>query len=232
MAPLHAYDASAFATLSQDLLAEPVVETTLQRVVELAVETIEGCDYAGVSMRHGRKVDTPAATDALVHQLDNWQYELGEGPCIDAVFIDEMYVIKDMNTEDRWPHWAPKAVSLGIQSVLSIRLATPRSLVGGLNLYSKALYAYGEDQVITAGIYAAHASNAIAANSKVEQLGTGMQSRHMIGLAQGLLMQRYGLSEEQAFRFLSRISQDGNVKLRDVAASVIEQAKSGSGRLP
>jgi GAF domain-containing protein len=232
MTALHAYDAASFATLSQNLLDEPVVDQTLQRVVDLAVETIEGCDFAGISMRHGKKVETPAASDPLVVQLDQWQYDLSEGPCLDAVFVDEMYVIEDTSAEDRWPNWAPKAASLGVQSVLSVRLATPSAVVGGLNMYSRALYAYDEDQLITAGIYAAHASNAIAATSKVEQLSTGMQTRHMIGLAQGLLMQRYGLTEQQAFKFLARISQDANVKLRDVAAKVIAGATENNGRLP
>jgi transcriptional regulator with GAF, ATPase, and Fis domain len=232
MSVLHAYDAAAFAKISQDLLDEPVVEHTLQQVVERAVEAIEGCDFAGVTMRHGKKVETPAASDPLVNQLDQWQYELGEGPCLDAVFVENMYVIEDMNSEDRWPNWAPKAASLGVQSVLSLRLNTPSAVVGGLNLYSKAVYAYDDDQVITATIYAAHASSAIAATSKVEQLNTGMQTRHMIGMAQGLLMHRYGLNEEQAFKFLARISQDANVKLRDVAAKVIAEAKNNAGRLP
>jgi GAF domain-containing protein len=230
MPALHPHDAAAFAALSQTLLAEPVVDISLQVVVDLAVETIEGCEYAGVSLRRGRTVETPAATDPLVDQLDRWQYELSEGPCLHAVFVDEMYVITDLYADDRWPTWAPKAASLGVRSVLSVRLATPRAVVGALNLYSTAPYAYGDDQVLTAGIYAAHASNAIAATNKVEQLGTGMQTRHMIGLAQGLLMCRYGLTEELAFQFLSRTSMTRNVKLRDVAASVIADAKDHAGR--
>lgn len=231
MAPLRAYDAAAFARISQDLLDEPVIQHTLQRVVDLAVDTIEGCDLAGITMRRGHKVDTPAASEPLVNELDQWQYDLSEGPCVDAVFVDDMYVIEDMTSEYRWPNWAPKAAALGVRSVLSVRLSTPRAVVGGLNLYSKTQNAYGEDQVITAGIYAAHASNAIAANSKVEQLNTGMQTRHVIGMAQGLLMQRYGLSDDQAFKFLARISQDTNVKLRVVADKVINQATENNGRL-
>jgi transcriptional regulator with GAF, ATPase, and Fis domain len=232
MSPLHAYDGAAFAAISQDLLDEPVVEQTLQQVVDIAVDSIQGCDFAGVSLRHARKVETPAATDPVVRQLDQWQYELSEGPCLDAVFVDDMYVIEDMTTEDRWPNWAPKAASLGVRSVLSVRLATPSEVVGGLNLYSKERYAYDEDQLITAAIYAAHASNAVAATSKVEHLNTALQTRHSIGLAQGLLMHRYGLSEQQAFKFLARISQDGNVKLREVAAKIITEATNNGGRLP
>jgi GAF domain-containing protein len=231
MSPLRAYDAVAFARISQDLLDVPVVERTLQKVVDLAVETIEGCDMAGITMRHGKKVETPAASHPLVNTLDQWQYDLSEGPCLDAVFVDDVYVIEDMRTEDRWPNWAPKAAELGARSILSVRLATPSQVVGGLNLYSKTLHAYGEDQVITAGIYAAHAGAAIAANTHSEGLATGMQTRHLIGMAQGLLMQRYRLTDDQAFQFLARISSQTNVKLRDVAAKVINEAKTNDGRL-
>lgn len=226
MSPLRSYDAEAFARISQQLLSQPEADHTLQEVVDLAVESIDGCDYAGITMRHGgHKVDTPAASDPLVNQLDGWQYELHEGPCLDAVFVDDVFVIEDMNSEDRWPNWAPRAASLGIQSVLSVRLATRRDVVGGLNLYSKALFAYDNDQILTAGIYAAHAANAIATTGEIGGLNTALQTRHRIGMAQGLLMQRYQLDEDQAFQFLRRISQDANVKLHDVAAKVIAEAK-------
>src|SRR3954471_20818700 len=142
MSPLRSYDAAAFARISQRLLAEPESERTLQSVVDLAVDSIDGCDYAGISMRHRNRVETPALTDPLVAQLDGWQYELSEGPCLDAVFVDDVFVIEDMNSEDRWPNWAPRAASLGIQSVLSVRLAAGENVVGGLNLYSKAIFAY------------------------------------------------------------------------------------------
>jgi hypothetical protein len=224
MSPLRSYDAAAFARLSQELLALPEVEHTLREVVDLAVETIDGCDFAGITMRHGDKVETPAASDPLVDLLDGWQYELDEGPCLDAVFVDDVYVIEDMNSEDRWPNWAPKAVGLGVQSVLSVRLATQKDVVGSLNLYSRAPLAYDEDQILTASIYAAHAANAIAATGQIGGLNTALQTRHKIGIAQGLLMQRYQLDEDQAFQFLRRISQDANVKLHNVATKVINEA--------
>jgi GAF domain-containing protein len=232
MSPLRSYDAAAFARISQQLLAQPEAGHALQGVVDLAVASIDGCDYAGVTLRHGGgKVSTPAATDPLVDQLDGWQYELNEGPCLDAAFVEDVCVIEDINREDRWPNWAPRAASLGVQSVLSVRLATERNSVGALNLYSKALFAYDDDQILTAGIYASHAAAAIATVEQIGGLNTGMQTRHMIGMAQGLLMQRYALSQEQAFKFLTRISQDSNVKLRDVAAKIIAEAKDNSGQL-
>jgi GAF domain-containing protein len=231
MGPLRAYDAAAFARISQELLAQPAVEHTLEKVVELAVQNIEGCDYASITLQHGKKVETPAATDPLVVELDQWQYELNEGPCLSAVFVDDVYVIEDMTKEQRWPNWTPKAAAAGIMSILSVRLSTPRHVVGGLNLYSKAWLAYDEDEIITAMTYAAHASNAIEATSQIAGYATGMRTRHMIGMAQGLLMQRYHLTEEQAFQFLARTSQDGNTKLREVAARIINEANT-HGYLP
>jgi transcriptional regulator with GAF, ATPase, and Fis domain len=227
---LDSSDAQEFARISQELLAVPDQEMTLQRVVDLAVENLPGVDFAGVSLRHGGgRVETPAATDPLVNEADELQYQLNEGPCLDAIWVDDTYVIADMQAEDRWPQWAPKAAALGMRSILSVRLATESSTVGGLNLYSKDLNAYDEDSILTAHIYAAHASNAIEVRGEAEGLRTAMQTRHLIGMAQGMLILRYGLSEDQAFRFLRRRSQEANVKLRDVAAQVVQEL-GGSGR--
>jgi AmiR/NasT family two-component response regulator len=52
-------------------------------------------------------------------------------------------------------------------------------------------------------------------------LRRAIETRTTIGRAVGILMERYQLSEDRAFAFLARISQDQNVKLRDVAVSVV-----------
>jgi transcriptional regulator with GAF, ATPase, and Fis domain len=215
-------DFLTFAQLSQELLAESS-ERTLQMVVDQAVETIPGCDYAGVTMKHGRKMDTPAASDPLVDELDGLQYQFGEGPCIDAVLVDDTYVISDTRTETRWPTWAPEAAQRGVLSVLSLRLETPKDVVGGLNLYSQTPDGFDAEAQLIGHAYAMHASTAIAATTEIEHLAIGMRTRHLIGLAQGMLMIRYGLTEEQAFKFLARISQEENVKLREVAQRVVRE---------
>ncbi|MFL6099435.1 MAG: GAF and ANTAR domain-containing protein [Actinomycetales bacterium] len=214
--------ALAFAVLSQQLLSESS-ERTLQRVVQLAVDTVPGCDYAGVTLRHRSRLETPAATDPLVNLLDEQQYQLNEGPCVDAVQRENVYIIRDTRTETRWPKWAPRAAGQGVLSVLSVRMETPERVVGGLNLYSRTPDAFGNEALLTAHVYGMHASTAIAATHQIEHLAIGMRTRHLIGLAQGMLMMRYGLSEEQAFQFLTRTSQHENVKLRDIAQRVADE---------
>ncbi len=223
MPPLRSDDAAAFARISQELLAEPRFEMTLQRVVDLAVETIGGCDFAGISLRRGAKVETPASTDPVVDRLDQAQYDLQEGPCLDAIWVEDIYRIQDMAREQRWPHWAPMAAAAGIGSTLSVRLSTEDDVVGGLNLYSRRVEGFDDEAIITAHIYATHASSAIALTNEIDTLTTALQSRHAIGVAQGLLMFRYGLDEQSAFQVLRRLSSHENVKLRDIAGRVIQE---------
>ena len=219
---LRSDDSAAFARLSQELLAEPDTSQTVQRIVELAMRHVPGCDYAGFTMTHPDRLETTAATDELLGQLDRAQHELGEGPCLDAARTDETYLIRSTATEERWPRWCAKAAAAGVLSVLSVQL-TGSSMKAALNLYAKRVDAFDEDAVLTAQVYAAHAGAAIAASNQTEQLTTAMHSRHLIGVAQGMLMMRYGLNENQAFQFLSRNSQDTNTKLRDLANKVIAE---------
>jgi putative methionine-R-sulfoxide reductase with GAF domain len=232
-AQLNPDDAAAFARISLDLAREPDTEQTVQRVVELAQASIPGCDYAGFTLTHKDALETAAATDPVIGRLDQAQHDLNEGPCLSAAKTDETYLVRDTTKEQRWPRWCAAAAANGVMSVLSVQLTGPGpgSLRAAMNLYSKTIDAYDDDAVITAQIYAAHAGTAIAAVNKHDNLQTAMQSRHTIGVAQGLLMQRYGITEQAAFQVLSRQSQEANIKLRDVARRLVELAIAEGGRL-
>ncbi|MBC9824155.1 ANTAR domain-containing protein [Terrabacter sp. MAHUQ-38] len=84
-----------------------------------------------------------------------------------------------------------------------------------------------ERAVELATAFAAHAAATIATARKVEQLELAMVTRQEIGQAVGILMERHGLTAESAFTYLRRLSQNGNVKLRDLA----EELRL-TGRLP
>jgi hypothetical protein len=49
-----------------------------------------------------------------------------------------------------------------------------------------------------------------------------LESRTVIGQAEGMLMNEYGIDADQAFALLSEQSQNHNVKLRDLAQSVVD----------
>lgn len=211
-----------YASLIQDLAAQPDTAHTLQSVVDLAVATVAACDWAGVTVRRGKTLATPASTGAVVNEVDQLQYDLVEGPCIDAVWADDTYRIDDMATESRWPVWAPGAHRLGIGSSLSVRLATTDDTIGGLNLYAREPGAFDDDDVQLAHEYARHAAAALAVAHEVTTLRTALQTRHGIGVAQGILRARHRLTLDQTFTVLVRVSRDNNLRLAELADLVIE----------
>ena len=92
-----------FTRLARELYAAPDEIQQLQLAVDLAVQLIAGCDHAGVSILRRGSISTPAASDDLVRNGDAWQYELGEGPCLDAVHSRETVISEDLTQEARWP---------------------------------------------------------------------------------------------------------------------------------
>ncbi|MFT7711112.1 ANTAR domain-containing protein [Clavibacter tessellarius] len=80
----------------------------------------------------------------------------------------------------------------------------------------------GEADRAVAGEVAVHARIALAAWDSADDLARGLASRSVIGQAQGILMERFSLDADRAFQVLRRYSQDGNVKLVEVARRVVE----------
>ena len=74
-------------------------------------------------------------------------------------------------------------------------------------------------------IFGQHASVALATARREAGLRQAIDARHLIGQAQGILMERFDLTADQSFAVLRRYSQENNVKLRSVAAEIIETRK-------
>lgn len=217
----------AFAEVIRELLDEPSEPATLQAIAGSAVTLIPACEHAGITMCRGRQLTTAASTGAVVDECDALQYELDEGPCLDAVFTHEAYLVEDTSADPRWPVWGPRAAARGAWSVMSVRLFTKNQILGALNMYSGHPNGFTADDVDLAVLYAAHAATALKTVRDVTGLQIALQTRHMIGIAQGVLMQRYHLTQEQSFNVLRRYSSQTNTKLRDVAQSVVN-----TGQIP
>lgn len=222
-------NAEVFAEVARALVAQADVQRTLQKIVDLAVETIHGCDHAGVTLLKGREASTAAASDDVPATVDAIQYETGEGPCLDAIRHHEVYRTGDLAAERRWPQFSRRAQrETGIASMLCFRLFVEGDTLGALNMYSKAEDAFDDEARAVGLVFAAHAAVALANAIHDEQLEEALQSRDVIGQAKGILMAQQGVDADRAFDMLRRASQRLNLKLRDLAADV---AHSG-GRPP
>lgn len=216
-----------FAEMALDLRAEPDTASTLEKIAEYALAAT-GCDDAGILIVHARtRVETATATSTLVTEAHNLQLRFDEGPCLDAIDGPPSYLVQDTASDDRWPLWGPAVTKIGIRSALGVRLATRNRRYGSLNLYSRSPHGFAEDDDSIAQIFASHASVALSAAHEKEGLTRAVDGRQHIGLAQGILMERFGIDPDRAFNLLQRYSQSKNIKLRDIASMVVT-----SGELP
>jgi hypothetical protein len=217
-----------FARAARELSAAPNETEMLRLAVDLAVTIIDGCDHAGISVVQGGELSTPVAFDDVARRGDALQYQLHEGPCLDAVRGQETVISRNLSEESRWPEWTPRAVSvLGIKAIMSLWLYTsPDSdgadSYGALNLYSDSRDPFGPNEYAIAQALAAQISVAFAAQREIRGRGVAMTSRTIIGQAEGILMERLGIDADQAFAYLRRVSQSENRKLITICSEIVE----------
>src|SRR5829696_6517313 len=78
--------ARALAEAARTINSPRTLEETLDAIVHAARASVPGFDHVGISILHGKdKIETKAATGQLVWELDDVQYNLMEGPCVDSL---------------------------------------------------------------------------------------------------------------------------------------------------
>lgn len=222
----------SLAELIDELLTgQPEVEEVLRRVLELAVRVIGKADGASITLfKPDLEPYTMVATDDWVAAVDQRQYETQQGPCIEvAATSAPTSGSADLAASTSWPVFGPAAADVGVRSLLAAGLSPhpdptePQSPPGALNLYSRTAFAFsGEDreEALLLAAIAAIGVQLAAVRSTNTRLHDALSTRDVIGQAKGILMERHGISEEQAFNVLRRASNDLNIKLRDVAAEI------------
>jgi GAF domain-containing protein len=207
-------------------------QQTMDAIVHAAVGTIPGAEHAGIMTVVGKRdISTVATTGDLPCEVDQAQYDSGEGPCLAALFSEAIVSVPDVVHDERWRLFGPKAGELGVGSMLSFQLYVQNEDLGALNLYSRETHAFGEESYHVGSLFAGHAAIALASAQERTQLAAAVQTRDLIGQAKGMLMERHKLNADQAFAVLTRASQHTNLKLREIAEQLTTTGKlPGQGR--
>ena len=205
-----------------DLFAPRPPAETLQTAVSLARRTF-GCDGAGVVLTVKGGGTTAAVAAGLdADRADIMQVEYREGPAIEAITERGAVVSAELRFDSRWRFWGPKAADLGFRSVWSVALAD-HGPFGALTLYSRRPSFFRSESPAPELSFAQQVSVAIAFAVEREHLVRARDSRWIVGQAQGILMERYQITAEQAFAVLRRYSSHLNQKLRLVAERIVDE---------
>lgn len=165
---------------------------------------------------------TCAQAGGLAGDLDRLQYGLGEGPCIDSIQGDVRVVAPDIRRDDRWSRYVSSAAELGLRAQLAAPLRSRGDApMGALNLYSTTRRDIPATAPLIAEALAAQVAGVLDTFREIENLHRALATRRTIGIAVGLLMAEYQLSESAAFAVLERRSSHTNARVRDIAARMV-----------
>lgn len=218
-----------FGDIARTLQDETSLDDTLHAIVKSAVASIEGADYAAITLVTGAgKLSTPAASDPIAVQVDRVQYETQQGPCLSAIGEQATFRADDLRTEDRWPLFTGRAVELGVLSMLCLQLYVRERELGALNLYSTAVDAFTAGDEDTGLLFATHAAVALIGAQHEHHLHRQQINADLIGQAKGILMERHQLTADNAFRLLAKASQNTNRRLADIAFDVASTGQEPS----
>jgi GAF domain-containing protein len=215
--------------LSGLLLDDAPLEQLLTEVLDLVVDGLDRCTAASITVSEGGRYVTAASTATHVDAFDAVQYELREGPCIDALETGREHFLEDLREDSRWPAaLRDRAVELGFRSLLALPLEVDGTPVGALNLLSSEPDAFRPPDRELAWRLAGPAAVTIA-NGRAfrevsrlsSQLQTALDRRAVIEQAKGIVVARSGCSPDEAFELLRELSQTRNRKLRDIAVAIV-----------
>lgn len=208
-----------------EALAPGDLDNTLERITAAAVEVLPDVAYASITVKFDDgRLQTFAATDDSILKLDAAQYEFREGPCYEAATEAMHVTAPHIGDDPRFPRYGPVAVAAGIPAQAGIYLFDTPNSNGALNLYSERCGAF-EDLGLLAELFAHQSAMALAYARQVSELKEAVRTRQLIGQAVGVTMERFDLDDVRAFSFLTRLSQDSNIKLRVIAERLLDEMK-------
>lgn len=212
-----------FVDLAQAMGAAKADSERLMLAAEAAVELVEGCVHAGITINQGGDCRTVAGTSDVLAMINSWQNELAQGPCHEPDRTEEVVVIGDLSSDERWQGWGARVHGeLGLGSMISLIIVAAGGSYGTLSLYADRPGAFDGDDLATAQALAGHLAVSLAASREIQGLGLALSSRTVIGQAEGIIMERLGVDADQALAFLKRISSHANKKLVAVAMDIVE----------
>jgi ANTAR domain len=200
-------------------------DATLTTITTAAVELLPHVDHASLTVRHrDGTLHSYATTSEVMAELDRIQNDLEEGPCYEG--LDTPHVVSaDLRADERFPRFGKAAADKGVLSEAGLRLFHHARAVATLNLCSAQTDAF-EDFDSLDKLFAHQAATALSYAREIDNLHEALQTRTVIGQAVGILMERYGLEDQQAFAFLTRLSSTQHVKLRQLAEEIVADRSS------
>jgi GAF domain-containing protein len=221
--------AQRFVSLADTLVADYDVVEVLDGLMSTCLDLLE-IDEAGLLLTDADgNLQRVASSSEQARLLELLQVQTREGPCFEAVQTGRTIIVDDIDrSRGRWPAFAARAATEGFRSVYAFPMRLREATVGGLNLFGVEADALDEESrviaksladIATIGILqqrSLHRSSLLA-----ENLQRALNTRVVIEQAKGVLAERGNLAMEETFELLRSYARSHNLKLSDLAHSVV-----------
>ncbi|MBV9855005.1 MAG: GAF and ANTAR domain-containing protein [Streptosporangiaceae bacterium] len=216
------------------LLSVENVEEALRHLARMAVVVIPDGPSCGITVLRDGRFTTVVYSGSIPASVDEAQYEHGDGPCLEAMRTGSPVVVQDLASEKRWDGFPAVALAAGAHGVYAHPLEAAGKVLGALNLYAHEPDLFPEPVqriamhfVEPAAVLLSGVLRQIGQARLIDELRSGMSSRAVIDQAIGIIMAQRHCGPREALAMLRRISNDRNVKLREVAAGVVQAVAAG-----
>jgi len=213
-------------------IVEPSGELDTQRLCDVCAE-VTGATGAGIMLMSGDIArGSVCTTDSVSSRIEQLQYDLGEGPCVDAYHHDRPVSEPDLAdpASARWLAFTGPAVAAGARAVFGFPLQVGAVRLGALNLYNDAPGPLTDhehaDALLMAGIVA-HALMLLQAGAPTGTVATELEAnadfQYVVHQASGMVAAQLDVSVGQALIRLRAHAFGNDRSLTDVARDVVER---------
>jgi GAF domain-containing protein len=218
----------AFVSLVDTLLDDFDIVELLTRLTEQCAQLLDVATGGLLLADAHDGLHLMAATSRLTHELEMFQLQIDQGPCLDCYHTGAPVIVPDLRAEmHRWPLFVPAAIDGGFASVHAVPMRTAHTVLGALGLFGTTTGALNDHDLEVAQALAHVASVAILQNhelalSEVQpRLQSALISRVVVDQATGLLYERLHLGMDESFTRLRAYAHKTGRHLTDVARDLV-----------
>ncbi|MBC7292267.1 MAG: GAF and ANTAR domain-containing protein [Actinotalea sp.] len=230
---------AAFAQLSRLRSGAGVSQDVMHRMAACARAAVPAASGVSLVLGLPSAPEAVAATAGPAAGADGLQVMVEEGPCVDAYVQRRAVDSGSLAQDPRWPRLAARLGPDDVVSVVAVPIESDEGLLGALGCYSCEADAFDAGDLQAAELIAQTVGAVLTSlrqKDELRQLGrqltSALESRAVIEQAKGIVMAERSCTPQEAFDHLSQLSQRGNVKVRDVARLVVDQAVVRGRRAP
>lgn len=225
--PSHARccDADTFAELTRAVTQAKGIRDARRQLVLCSANVLATSHIALTRRFDDDRLGFVMVADDPARRAANAEHQTGQGPVWEVHATASPVHSNDLAVEPRWREFAQRAVeNIEIRSVLAVPLTCGGELLGALVAYADRTGFFSKKRLDRADLLSTHAGAALASITtqvKARNLEIALRTNREIATAIGIVMNRFRLTNDQAFSYLTQVSQQRHLKLSALADRIV-----------